>query len=488
MHPSGQLPAYEWDFSDVNPPVHAHAARRVYEIAREVEGRADTDFLEEVFHKLLLNFTWWVNRKDPDGRNAFQGGFLGLDNIGVFDRSRPDLPGAAGWSRPTGRPGWACSASTCWPSPWSWPARGRPTRRSPPSSSSTSSPSRTPSTASAGRSGCGTRQDGFYYDVIREPGGAAGAPADPLVRGAGAAVRRRWRSSRDALDRLPHFRRRMEWYLKYRPTLAGNPCLLTRPGVGGQPAAGGRGPGEAGAGPAPDARPGAVPLRLRPAVDVAGAWPPSPITCHGGVVAYEPAESTTPMYGGNSNWRGPIWFPVNFLMIEALREYHRYFGDSLRVELPRGSGRPATLGEVADELARRLIADLPPRRGPGRPTPRLRGQRPVPGRPALARPRPLLRVLPRRARGRARRQPPDRLDGAGRRALPAARMPPVMTVALPIYWPYHDVHHPDLTGPAIPDDGARSRTSPSPSGSRRRGASCRNRRRPPRPRPAPAPR
>ena len=91
MHPSGQLPAYEWDFSDANPPVHAHAARRVYEIDRDMTGRADTDFLEEVFHKLLLNFTWWVNRKDPEGRNAFQGGFLGLDNIGVFDRSRPNL-------------------------------------------------------------------------------------------------------------------------------------------------------------------------------------------------------------------------------------------------------------------------------------------------------------------------------------------------------------------------------------------------------------
>ena len=110
MHPSGQLPAYEWDFSDANPPVHAHAARRVYEITRDVTGVADTDFLEEVFHKLLLNFTWWVNRKDPEGRNAFQGGFLGLDNIGVFrDRSRPHLAeGRRIWNRLMGPPGWGC--------------------------------------------------------------------------------------------------------------------------------------------------------------------------------------------------------------------------------------------------------------------------------------------------------------------------------------------------------------------------------------------
>ncbi len=353
MHPGGQLPAYEWDFGDVNPPVHAHAARRIYEIAREVEGRADTDFLEEVFQKLLLNFTWWVNRKDPDGRNAFQGGFLGLDNIGIFDRSRPDLPGNQRLEQADG---------TAWMGLFCLDmlaialelARTRPAYEAIATKffehfiaiSCTIN-------GTCGQIGMWHEPDGFYYDVIREPGGISEHLRIRSIVGlvplfAVLAI------DRDTLDRLPRFRRRMEWYLRYRSALVGNLCLLTRPGVGGHLllAIADRSKLER-----------MLPRMLDPEQflsehglrSMSRGLAAEPYNCHGRVVAYEPAESTTPMYGGNSNWRGPVWFPVTFLMIEALREYHRYFGDSLRTDLPRGSGRPATLGAVADELARRLV-------------------------------------------------------------------------------------------------------------------------------------
>ena len=143
MHPNGQIPAYEWAFGDVNPPVHAWAAWRVYKIDKRITGKADREFLERIFHKLLLNFTWWVNRKDAEGKNVFQGGFLGLDNIGVFDRSAP-LPTGGTIEQSDGTAGWPCTASTCWPSRSSWRARTPPTRTSPPSSSSTSCTSPTP--------------------------------------------------------------------------------------------------------------------------------------------------------------------------------------------------------------------------------------------------------------------------------------------------------------------------------------------------------
>ena len=352
MHPSGQLPAYEWDFSDVNPPVHAHAARRVYEVAREVEGHADTDFLEEVFHKLLLNFTWWVNRKDPDGRNAFQGGFLGLDNIGVFDRSKPNLPGGRRLEQADG---------TAWMGMFCLDmlaialelARTRPAYEA----IATKFFEHFVAIAHSINGVCGQvgmwhEGDGFYYDVVREPGG----PAEHLqIRSlvglvplfAVLAI------DGDALERLPHFRRRVDWYLRYRPTLCGNLQLFAESGTGGT-------------------RLLAVADRVKLERVLPRVFDPEqflsdhglrsmskglarhPYNCHDGMVVYEPAESSSPMYGGNSNWRGPVWFPTNLLMIEALREYHRYFGSNLTVELPRGSPRHATLDEAADELSRRL--------------------------------------------------------------------------------------------------------------------------------------
>jgi hypothetical protein len=352
MHPSGQLPAYEWDFSDVNPPVHAHAARRVYEIARAVEGRPDTDFLEEVFHKLLLNFTWWVNRKDPDGRNAFQGGFLGLDNIGVFDRSRPELSDGERLEQADG---------TAWMGLFCLDmlaialelARTRPAYES----IATKFFEHFVAIAHAingirGQIGLWHEVDGFYYDVVREPGGT---PEHLRIRSLVGLVPLLavMAIEPDVLDRLPRFCRRIDWYLRYRPMLIGNLCLMTSPGVAGRLllSVADRAKLER-----------MLPRLLDPAQflseyglrSMSRGLADEPYQCYGRTVAYEPAESTMPIYGGNSNWRGPIWFPFNFLMIEALREYHRYYGDSLRAELPRGSGPAANLCEVADELSMRL--------------------------------------------------------------------------------------------------------------------------------------
>jgi hypothetical protein len=352
MHPSGQLPAYEWDFSDVNPPVHARAARRVYEIAREVEGVADTDFLEEMFHKLLLNFTWWVNRKDPDGRNAFQGGFLGLDNIGVFDRSRPQLPGGRRLEQADG---------TAWMGMFCLDmlaialelSRTRPAYES----IATKFFEHFVAIAYAINGVCGQvgmwhESDGFYYDVVREP---CGNPEHLRLRSlvglvplfAVLAV------DGETLVRLPHFLRRVAWYVKYRPTLCDSLRMFIEPNPDGTRllAVAGRAKLER-----------VLPRVFDPARflsdygvrSMSRALAEQPFHFHGGVVTYEPAESASSMYGGNSNWRGPVWFPTNLLLIEALREYHRYFGSSMAVEVPRYSGREVTLSEAADELSRRL--------------------------------------------------------------------------------------------------------------------------------------
>ncbi|HMB05586.1 MAG TPA: glucosidase [Isosphaeraceae bacterium] len=354
MHPNGQLPAYEWDFGDVNPPVHAHAARRIYEIERAQTGRGDAEFLEEVFHKLLLYFTWWVNRKDAEGKNAFQGGFLGMDNIGLFDRSRPpDWPGGGRLEQADGTAwmGRFCLGMLAIALELS---RTRPAYEA----MATKFFEHFVAIAQAingicGKVGMWNEADRFYYDVIRRP---EGAPQHLRVRSVVGLVPLfgTLAIAPDIWERLPRFRRRVAWYLKYRPVLASHACLLTEPGAGG--------------------------YRLMTIVDrakleavLARVLDPAqflsdyglrslskehaaaPYECHGQMVAYEPAESSSPIYGGNSNWRGPIWFPVNYALIQALREYHRYFGATLRVELPAGSGRRMDLGEVADELSRRLV-------------------------------------------------------------------------------------------------------------------------------------
>jgi hypothetical protein len=352
MHPSGQLPAYEWDFGDVNPPVHARAARWVYELERKLGGQGDIEFLAEIFHKMLLYFTWWVNRKDVEGRNAFQGGFLGMDNIGVFDRSHPNLPDGQRLDQADGT---AWMAMFC----LDMLAISLELSRTHPSYESMATKFFEHFVAIgkaingiAGTVGMWDRQDRFYYDVIRRPG----REPEPL----------RVRSNvglipllavlpipGETWDRLGRFRRRVAWYLRYRTHLAGNACLLTTPGPSGfrLMTIADRAKLE-----------GLLSRLLDPGQFLSDYGIRSlskehrscPSQCHGNLIAYEPAESSSPIYGGNSNWRGPIWMPINFLIIESLRAFHRYFGDTFQVELPTGSGRRVNLNTVASNLSRRL--------------------------------------------------------------------------------------------------------------------------------------
>ncbi len=355
MHPNGQLSAYEWDFSDVNPPVHAMAARRVYEMTRDDKGRGDVDFLEEVFHKLLLNFTWWVNRKDAEGRNAFQGGFLGLDNIGVFDRSKPQgLPEGARLEQADG---------TAWMGMFCLDmlaiALELSKYRKAYQATATKFFEHFVAIGHAingigEQTGMWDDGDGFYHDVIRHADGSldpirlksfvglvplfAALPIEPGLP-----------------ERLPDFWRRVQWYQKYRPILEENARMMSEVGPGGSRLLSLVDPAKLRAvlSRMLDPRCFLSEFGLR---SLSREHADRPFACNGQFVSYEPAESASPIYGGNSNWRGPVWFPVNFLMVDALRSYHAYFGDSFRVELPAGSGRMATLGEASDDLSRRLQA------------------------------------------------------------------------------------------------------------------------------------
>jgi hypothetical protein len=352
MHPNGQLPAYEWALGDANPPVHAWAAWQVYKLT----GRDDTVFLERVFHKLLLNFTWWVNRKDHDGNNVFQGGFLGLDNIGVFDRSRP-LPTGGHIDQADG---------TAWMGMYclNMLAIALELARSKPAYEDVATKffEHFVYIADAINHLSGTsvslwsETDGFYYDVLHLPDGSfvplgirSFVGLTPLF-----AVEI---LEPDLLERLPRFRRRMEWFIRYRPHLVANVCPLTTPGERGRFLL-------SIASREQLAR--VMQRMLDPAEFLTDyglrslsryhAAHPYVFEVDGKVhtVGYEPAESTTDLFGGNSNWRGPVWFPVNYLMIESLHKYHHYYGDSLQVDLPTGSGQRANLGQVAADLGDRL--------------------------------------------------------------------------------------------------------------------------------------
>ena len=348
MHPNGQLPAYEWAFGDVNPPVHAWAALRVHEIA----GDDDVAFLERIFHKLLLNFTWWVNRKDASGNNVFEGGFLGLDNIGAFDRSTLPVSGRLEQSDGTAWMAMYCQnmlelalelarhddtyedlatkffehfALIAW---------------------------------ALDEQGLWNEEDGFYYDVLHTTDGQvvplkARSVVGLLPLAATTTV------GPETMERLPEFMQRALWFTTNRPE--------------------GRAVVQHTASPA---HPGWRMLsildeaRLRRLLEVM-LDESEFLSPHGlrglsrrhlaaplhvdvdGVSAtldYEPGESTTGLFGGNSNWRGPVWFPINYILIEALRVYHRYFGERFQVECPTGSGRQLDLAQVADELSGRLLA------------------------------------------------------------------------------------------------------------------------------------
>jgi hypothetical protein len=359
MHPNGQIPAYEWAFGDVNPPVHAWATYQVYLIDKAKNGGVgDTQFLERVFHKLLLNFTWWVNRKDPEGMNVFQGGFLGLDNIGVFDRSSM-LP-TGGHIEQSDGTSWmamysldmlaialelaACDAvyqdvaSKFWEH-FIYIARAM---------------------NHLGDDGLclWNEKDGFFYDVLHLPDGLrvplrvrSMVGLIPLF-----AVQI---MEPELLDSMPGFKMRLEWFIENRKDLTEHMACMETAGH-------------------KERRLFSITDREQLQRILAVMLNENEFLSPHGIralsryhrehpfmldvagmnhqVDYEPAESTTGLFGGNSNWRGPIWFPVNFLLIQALRRFHEYYHESFRVECPTGSGRIMNLDQVADELSRRLVS------------------------------------------------------------------------------------------------------------------------------------
>ncbi len=358
MHPNGQLPAYEWAFGDVNPPVHAWAAWRVYKIDKKKNGKGDREFLERIFHKLLLNFTWWVNRKDADGMNIFQGGFLGLDNIGVFDRSAP-LP-TGGYIEQSDGTSWMAMYTLNLLAIAMELASEDPAYEDVASKFWEHFVYIAHAMNHRGKDGMGLWDgtDGFFYDVLKFPDGRkypmrirSMVGLIPLF-----AVET---LEPELLERLPGFRRRLEWFIDNRPDLIGNvACMRTQ---------------------------GMAQRRLLSIVNreqlrrvlqimldeqeflsgygiraVSKYHRDHPYTIavndNEHRVDYEPAESTSGLFGGNSNWRGPIWFPLNYLLIESLQKFHHYLGDDFKVEFPARSGKMLTLWEVAGELSRRLTS------------------------------------------------------------------------------------------------------------------------------------
>jgi Glycosyl hydrolase family 63 C-terminal domain len=357
MHPNGQLPAYEWAFGDVNPPVHAWAAWRVYKIERRVRGVADRAFLERVFHKLLLSFTWWVNRKDPDGANIFQGGFLGLDNIGVFDRSAP-LPTGGHLEQSDG---------TSWMGMYCLNMLAIALELAKEDVAYEDVASKffehfvyiAHAMNDIGSDGMALwdDEDGFYYDVLRLPDGSqhflkirSMVGLIPLF-----AVET---LEPEIVDRLPGFKRRMQWFVDNHPDIPEHIEMTQRSARGVR--------------------------RLLSLVNrkqlkrvLAHMLDEDEFLSRYGVralsryhrdhpyevqvddhinrVQYEPAESATGLFGGNSNWRGPIWFPVNYLLVESLQKFHHYYGEDFKVEFPTHSNREFDLWRVAAEISRRLV-------------------------------------------------------------------------------------------------------------------------------------
>jgi len=357
MHPNGQLPAYEWAFGDVNPPVHAWAAWRVYKIDEKRNGKGDRVFLERVFQKLLLNFTWWVNRKDARGANVFEGGFLGLDNIGVFDRSAP-LP-TGGFLEQSDGTSWMAMYSL------NLLAMAMELARENPAYEDVASKFWEHFIYIAhamGHQGKETQldlwddADGFFYDNLNLPDGTR----HPLKIRSMVGLIPLFAVETlepDMIERLDGFRRRLDWFVEHRPDLTDNVACMKTPGhcerrllsvvtadrltrVLARML---------------DEREFLSPYGIR-ALSRVHKDEPYLLAVDGYVhrVDYEPGESSTGLFGGNSNWRGPIWFPVNFLLVEALQKFHHYFGDSVRVECPTGSGTMLTLAEVATELSQRL--------------------------------------------------------------------------------------------------------------------------------------
>ena len=360
MHPNGQLPAYEWLFDNVNPPVHAWAALRVYKIEQKRTGTGDRVFLERVFHKLLLNFTWWVNREDAEGRNVFEGGFLGLDNIGIFDRNKP-LP-TGGHLEQSDTTGWMATYSL------NMLAIAMELARQNPAYEDVASKfwehflyiahamSGGPAEGMDEGHDLWDNEDGFFYDVIAFPDGRHVPLKLRSMVGLLPLLAVETLDS-SVMKKLPGFSRRLEWFVEHRPDMTANVACMQTPGTSGRRllAVADRTRLERVLKIMLDEREFLSPYGIR-SLSRIHAEHPYVLEVDGVEyrVAYEPAESRTAIFGGNSNWRGPIWFPVNYLIIEALQRFHHYYGNDFKVECPTGSGRMLTLWEVAAEISRRL--------------------------------------------------------------------------------------------------------------------------------------
>ncbi len=359
MHPNGQIPAYEFAFSDANPPVHAWACWRIYKMT-DAHGMRDRLFLERVFYKLLVNFTWWVNRKDVSGKQIFSGGFLGLDNIGVFDRSKP-LPTGGALEQADGTAWMAFYCGTMLSMALEL-AVEEPEYEDIASKFFEHFVAIVDAMNAIGETenGLWDEEDGFYYDEIKIEGREI-----PLrIRSMVGLIPLFAVENLDAelIERLPGFKKRMQWFLENRQDLARHISYMETCHNG----------------KATQQRLLAMPSRERLTRVLSYLLDEQEFLSPYGVrslsrvhlehpyslqvdganykVRYDPGDSSTVEFGGNSNWRGPIWFPVNYLLIEALERYHHFYGPDFKIECPTGSGRMMTLAEVAQELNRRLAA------------------------------------------------------------------------------------------------------------------------------------
>lgn len=364
MHPEGAIPAYEWAFGDANPPIHAWAVWRTYQLDRDRlggDGGGDLEFLAACFSRLLINFTWWVNRKDRDGHNLFEGGFLGLDNVGVFDRSQP-IPGGGSLLQADGTSWMAMYALTMMRmaielsevAPFFQDLAGKFFEHFLQIAQAMSQLGG--ADEAQARHSLWSESDGFYYDLLRHPSGSV----EPLRIESVVGLIPLFAVETiepETLERLPMFRERMEWYLSNRPEMAAQVSRWSEPGRGDRRLLS-------------LLRGHRIKCLLQKALDESRFLSPygvrslsrkhleQPFEIEvGGVrstVQYEPAESRTTLFGGNSNWRGPVWMPMNFLIIESLRKFHHYYGDDFRIEYPVGSGRMISLADAAEELSRRV--------------------------------------------------------------------------------------------------------------------------------------
>ncbi|HVX48991.1 MAG TPA: hypothetical protein VHB48_02505, partial [Chitinophagaceae bacterium] len=357
IHPNGQLPAYEWAFGDVNPPVHAWATWRVYEIEQKAnEGKGDIPFLESIYHKLLLNFTWWVNRKDAGGNNIFEGGFLGLDNIGVFDRNAP-LP-TGGYIEQADGTSWMAMYSLNMMRISLELARNNPVYQDMATKFFEHFLYIAGAMANMGAENTGLWDDtdSFFYDVLKLPNGKSETLKVRSIVGISPMFAVEVLDHK-MLEELPEFAARLKWFLENRPDLASLVSrwqeksgeethllsllrghrmkkILTR---------------------MLDENEFLSPYGVR-ALSKYHKDHPFEVWADGHKfsVEYTPGESTTGVFGGNSNWRGPVWMPANYLIIESLQRFHYYYGDDFKVECPTGSGQYLTLNEVAAFIGKRL--------------------------------------------------------------------------------------------------------------------------------------